>query len=54
MKIIKVLEKYKICDVKVGIVEQLQGQEREVITYHVSSVRSSVKHAEFDNNLGWV
>uniref|UniRef100_A0A7N1A7T1 RNA helicase n=1 Tax=Kalanchoe fedtschenkoi TaxID=63787 RepID=A0A7N1A7T1_KALFE len=45
-KISQVLEKSEIRDVKVGSVEQFQGQEREVMI--VSSVRSTVKHSDFD------
>ncbi|KAK9292346.1 hypothetical protein L1049_020312 [Liquidambar formosana] len=46
IKINKVLESFDLPDVKVGSVEQFQGQEREVII--VSTVRSTVKHNEFD------
>ncbi|GLT47611.1 hypothetical protein SLA2020_212970 [Shorea laevis] len=46
LKIKKVLETWDLPDVKVGSVEQFQGQEREVII--VSTVRSTVKHKEFD------
>ncbi|KHG04449.1 putative RNA helicase SDE3 -like protein [Gossypium arboreum] len=46
LKIKKVLETWDLLDVKVGSVEQFQGQEREVII--VSTVRSTVKHNEFD------
>ncbi|KAH9754368.1 putative RNA helicase SDE3 [Citrus sinensis] len=46
LKIKKVLETWDMPDVKVGTVEQFQGQEREVII--VSTVRSTVKHNEFD------
>ncbi|CAM8923535.1 unnamed protein product [Rhodiola kirilowii] len=53
-KINEVLEKHEVHDVKVGSVEQFQGQEREVII--VSSVRSTVKHNEFDQtfSLGFI
>ncbi|KAE8684160.1 putative RNA helicase SDE3 [Hibiscus syriacus] len=46
IKIKKVLETWDLVDVKVGSVEQFQGQEREVII--VSTVRSTVKHNDFD------
>ncbi|XVF06253.1 hypothetical protein REPUB_Repub06bG0031900 [Reevesia pubescens] len=46
LKIKKVLETWDFFDVKVGSVEQFQGQEKEVII--VSTVRSTVKHNEFD------
>lgn len=46
VKIRKVLETYDMLGVKVGSVEQFQGQEREVII--VSTVRSTLKHTEFD------
>lgn len=46
LKIRKVLETWDMPDVKIGTVEQFQGQEREVII--VSTVRSTVKHNEFD------
>ncbi|XP_007030666.2 PREDICTED: probable RNA helicase SDE3 [Theobroma cacao] len=46
LKIKTVLETWDLPDVKVGSVEQFQGQEREVII--VSTVRSTVKHNEFD------
>jgi helicase MOV-10 len=46
LKIKKVLENWELSDVKVGSVEQFQGQEREVII--VSTVRSTIKHNDFD------
>ncbi|CAK7340891.1 unnamed protein product [Dovyalis caffra] len=46
LKIKKVLENWEMSDVKVGSVEQFQGQEREVII--VSTVRSTIKHNDFD------
>ncbi|KAI3408241.1 uncharacterized protein J3R85_020417, partial [Psidium guajava] len=46
VKIKKVLETYDMTGVKVGSVEQFQGQEREIVI--VSTVRSTLKHAEFD------
>uniref|UniRef100_A0A2P2IQ12 RNA helicase n=1 Tax=Rhizophora mucronata TaxID=61149 RepID=A0A2P2IQ12_RHIMU len=45
-KIKKVLEDLDMADIKVGSVEQFQGQERKVII--VSTVRSTVRHNEFD------
>ncbi|KAL6645009.1 hypothetical protein ACP70R_016617 [Stipagrostis hirtigluma subsp. patula] len=53
-KIKKALEAYEMPDLKVGSVEQFQGQEREVII--ISTVRSTVKHKEFDKffNLGFL
>lgn len=46
MKIRNVLENLDMGDIMVGSVEQFQGQEREVII--ISTVRSTVKHNEFD------
>ncbi|CAN6307934.1 unnamed protein product [Urochloa humidicola] len=53
-KIKKALETFEMPDLKVGSVEQFQGQEREVII--ISTVRSTVKHNEFDKffNLGFL
>ncbi|KAJ1298699.1 hypothetical protein BS78_01G473800 [Paspalum vaginatum] len=53
-KIKKALEAFEMADLKVGSVEQFQGQEREVII--ISTVRSTVKHNEFDKffNLGFL
>lgn len=54
MKLRKALESLDMNDIKVGTVEQFQGQEREVII--VSTVRSTVKHNEFDktHSLGFL
>ena len=54
VKLRKAFESVDIIDVKVGSVEQFQGQEREVII--VSTVRSTVKHHEFDrvHSLGFL
>ncbi|KAF8388088.1 hypothetical protein HHK36_026754 [Tetracentron sinense] len=46
LKLKKALETFDMLDVKVGSVEQFQGQERQVII--ISTVRSTVKHNEFD------
>ncbi|CAH9136634.1 unnamed protein product [Cuscuta epithymum] len=46
LKIRRVLESSDMNEVTVGSVEQFQGQEREVII--ISTVRSTVKHNEFD------
>uniref|UniRef100_A0A0D9VPT7 RNA helicase n=1 Tax=Leersia perrieri TaxID=77586 RepID=A0A0D9VPT7_9ORYZ len=54
VKIKKALETFEMADLKVGSVEQFQGQEREIII--ISTVRSTVKHNEFDKffNLGFL
>ncbi|KAK4755793.1 hypothetical protein SAY87_009550 [Trapa incisa] len=46
LKLRKALEILKLYDVKVGSVEQFQGQERQVIV--VSTVRSTLRHNDFD------
>ncbi|XP_077247751.1 P-loop containing nucleoside triphosphate hydrolases superfamily protein isoform X2 [Tasmannia lanceolata] len=54
LKLKKVLESLGMDSVKVGSVEQFQGQERQVII--ISTVRSTVKHNEFDrvHHLGFL
>ncbi|KAJ1384376.1 P-loop containing nucleoside triphosphate hydrolase [Sesbania bispinosa] len=46
LKIRQTLENLDMPDIKVGSVEQFQGQEKEVII--ISTVRSTIKHNEFD------
>ncbi|RDY10645.1 putative RNA helicase SDE3, partial [Mucuna pruriens] len=46
LKIKQTLESLDMPEIKVGSVEQFQGQEKEVII--VSTVRSTIKHNEFD------
>ncbi|KAF3606733.1 hypothetical protein DY000_02044480 [Brassica cretica] len=45
-KIKEVLDRLEMTEVKVGSVEQFQGQEKQVII--ISTVRSTIKHNEFD------
>ncbi|KAL3040109.1 hypothetical protein AAZX31_01G220700 [Glycine max] len=46
LKIKQTLENLDMPEIKVGSVEQFQGQEKEVII--ISTVRSTIKHNEFD------
>ncbi|KAF5738652.1 RNA helicase SDE3 family protein [Tripterygium wilfordii] len=46
LKLKKALDNLDMPGIKVGSVEQFQGQEREVII--ISTVRSTIKHNEFD------
>ncbi|GMH18834.1 hypothetical protein Nepgr_020675 [Nepenthes gracilis] len=46
LKIRKALENLDMPDIKIGSVEQFQGQEKLVVI--VSTVRSTIKHNEFD------
>jgi helicase MOV-10 len=46
LKLKKALDNIDMPDIKVGSVEQFQGQERKVII--VSTVRSTIKHNDFD------
>ncbi|KAM6566333.1 hypothetical protein CsatA_025461 [Cannabis sativa] len=48
LKLKKAFEGLEMTNIKVGSVEQFQGQEKEVII--VSTVRSTIKHNEFDKN----
>lgn len=46
LKIKQTLENINLPEIKVGSVEQFQGQERQVII--ISTVRSTIRHNEFD------
>ncbi|KAI4317867.1 hypothetical protein L6164_025698 [Bauhinia variegata] len=46
LKIKNILESLDMSNIKVGSVEQFQGQEKQVII--ISTVRSTIKHNEFD------
>ncbi|KAF5466114.1 hypothetical protein F2P56_016069 [Juglans regia] len=46
LKLKKAFDSLDMTDIKVGSVEQFQGQERQVII--ISTVRSTIKHNEFD------
>ena len=46
LKLKNTLESLDMADIKVGSVEQFQGQEKKVII--ISTVRSTIKHNEFD------
>ncbi|KAI4368363.1 hypothetical protein MLD38_016929 [Melastoma candidum] len=46
LKLRNMLESLDLVDIKIGSVEQFQGQERQVII--VSTVRSTVRHNDFD------
>ncbi|KAG6732868.1 hypothetical protein I3843_01G191100 [Carya illinoinensis] len=49
LKLKKAFDSLDMTDIKVGSVEQFQGQERQVII--ISTVRSTIKHNEFDKTF---
>ncbi|KAG1358654.1 putative RNA helicase SDE3 [Cocos nucifera] len=54
LKLRKAFELLEMPDLKVGSVEQFQGQEKQIII--ISTIRSTVKHNEFDrmHSLGFL
>ncbi|GAB2217620.1 hypothetical protein Droror1_Dr00000820 [Drosera rotundifolia] len=49
LKIRKALESLDMTEIKIGSVEQFQGQEKQVII--ISTVRSTIKHNKFDRTF---